>query len=373
LIDGNASCPPGDAWHQRELVHTKRLCDVLSLPCNDIEIDRRRQMILRVKRREFIALLGGATLAWPLAARAQQAALPVIGYLSGRSAESDVAMLAAVRRGLNEIGYVEGRNLAIEYRFADGQSDRVPGLLTELTRRQVAVIVIAGFRVDDVVQQMRASQIPIVFNTGADPVRAGLVASYNRPAGNVTGISSLVGLITGKNMGLLHELVPNAKTIALLLDPAANLGVPLRDAREGAATLGLQLRVLNAITDSELDAAFATLNQQPVDAMVVPTNSFFVTRAKQIAALVASHRLPAIYARREFAEAGGLMSYGYDVGDGYRQMGVYAGRILKGDKPADLPVVQPTKFELVINMKTAKALGFQVSDRLIALSDEIIE
>jgi putative ABC transport system substrate-binding protein len=272
--------------------------------------------------------------------------MPVVGYLSGRSAESDVAMLAAVRRGLDEIGYVEGRNLAIEYRFTDGQSDRVSGLLTELTRRQVAVIVIAGAATGDaVVRQLRASQIPIVFITGLDPVRLGLVASFNRPGGNVTGISTLVSQLTGKSLGLLHELVPNAKTIALLLDPSTSgsSDVQLRDAREAAATLGLQLNVLNAGTDSELDAAFATLNQQPVGAMVVPTYPFFVTRAKQIAALVASHRLPAIYARREFAEAGGLMSYGYDVGDGYRRIGVYAGRILKGDKPADLPVFQPTK------------------------------
>jgi putative ABC transport system substrate-binding protein len=326
-----------------------------------------------MQRRSFLTLLGGAAAAWPVAVGAQQAALPVIAYLGGRSAESDVSMLVAFRRGLNEIGYVEGRNLAIEYRFADGQYDRVPGLLTELTRRQVAVIVVAGFvMADAVVQQMRSSQIPIVFNTGVDPVRAGLVASYNRPGGNVTGTSSLAGELTGKNMGLLHELVPNAKTIALLLDPASTSGA-LRDAREGAATLGLQLRVLNANTDSELDAAFATLNQQPVDAMVVPTSPFFVTRAKQILALMASHRLPAIYARREFAEAGGLMSYGYDVGDGYRQIGVYAGRILKGDKPADLPVFQPTKFALVINRKTAKALGLEIPDKLIALADEVIE
>ena len=329
-----------------------------------------------MRRRDFITLLGGAAAARPLAARAQQPAMPVIAYLSSRSAESDVSMLVAFRRGLNETGYVEGRNLAIEYRFADGQYARLPALATDLIRRQVAVIVYAGARnpsnPDSAWQQLRASQIPIVFNTGQDPVRAGLVASFNRPGGNITGISTLVNLLTGKSLGLLHELVPNARTIALL-HSALSLNTAVNDARAATATLGLQLIVLNADTNSEIDAAFATLNQQRADAMVVATSPFFVTRAKQIAALVASHRLPAIYARREFAEAGGLMSYGYDVGDGYRQMGNYAGRILKGDKAGDLPVFQPTKFELVINLKTAKALGVMVPTTLITISDELIE
>ena len=329
-----------------------------------------------MRRRDFITLLGGAAAARPLAVRAQQPALPVIAYLSSRSAESDVSMLVAFRRGLNETGYVEGRNLAIEYRFADGQYARLPALATDLIRRQVAVIVYAGApspsNPDAAWQQLRASQIPIVFNTGQDPVRAGLVASFNRPGGNITGISTLVNLLTGKSLGLLHELVPNARTIALL-HSALSLNTAVIDARAATATLGLQLIVLNADTNSEIDAAFATLNQQRADAMVVATSPFFVTRAKQIAALVASHRLPAIYARREFAEAGGLMSYGYDVGDGYRQMGNYAGRILKGDKAGDLPVFQPTKFELVINLKTAKALGVMVPTTLITISDELIE
>ena len=285
-------------------------------------------------------------------------------------------MLVAFRRGLNETGYVEGRNLAIEYRFADGQYARLPALATDLIRRQVAVIVYAGApspsNPDAAWQQLRASQIPIVFNTGQDPVRAGLVASFNRPGGNITGISTLVNLLTGKSLGLLHELVPNARTIALL-HSALSLNTAVNDARAATATLGLQLIVLNADTNSEIDSAFATLNQQRADAMVVATSPFFVTRAKQIAALVASRRLLAIYARREFAEAGGLMSYGYDVGDGYRQMGNYAGRILKGDKAGDLPVFQPTKFELVINLKTAKALGITVPTTLITISDELIE
>ena len=329
-----------------------------------------------MRRRDFITLLGGAAAARPLAARAQQPAMPVIAYLSSRSAESDVSMLVAFRRGLNETGYAEGRNLAIEYRFVDGQYARLPALATDLIRRQVAVIVYAGApspsNPDSAWQQLRASQIPIVFNTGQDPVRAGLVVSFNRPGGNITGISTLVNLLTGKSLGLLHELVPNARMIALL-NSALSLNTEVSDARAATATLGLQLIVLNADTNSEIDAAFATLNQQRADAMVVATSPFFVTRAKQIAALVASHRLPAIYARREFAEAGGLMSYGYDVGDGYRQMGNYAGRILKGDKAGDLPVFQPTKFELVINLKTAKALGLTVPQSLLARADEVIE
>jgi len=302
--------------------------------------------------------------------------MPVVAYLSSRSAESDVSMLVAFRRGLNETGYVEGRNLAIEYRFADGQYARLPALATDLIRRQVAVIVYAGApspsNPDAAWQQLRASQIPIVFNTGQDPVRAGLVASFNRPGGNITGISTLVNLLTGKSLGLLHELVPNARTIALL-HSALSLNTAVNDARAATATLGLQLIVLNADTNSEIDSAFATLNQQRADAMVVATSPFFVTRAKQIAALVASHRLPAIYARREFAEAGGLMSYGYDVADGYRHMGIYAGRILKGDKPADLPVFQPTKFQFVINLKTAKTLRLEIPPTLLALADEVIE
>ena len=237
-----------------------------------------------MRRRDFITLLGGAAAARPLAARAQQPAMPVIAYLSSRSAESDVSMLVAFRRGLNETGYVEGRNLAIEYRFADGQYARLPALATDLIRRQVAVIVYAGApspsNPDAAWQQLRASQIPIVFNTGQDPVRAGLVASFNRPGGNITGISTLVNLLTGKSLGLLHELVPNARTIALL-NSAISLNTAVNDAGAATATLGLQLIVLNADTNSEIDAAFATLNQQRADAMVVATSPFFVTRAKQ--------------------------------------------------------------------------------------------
>jgi putative ABC transport system substrate-binding protein len=323
-----------------------------------------------MKRRDFVTLLTSAA-AWPLAARAQQPAVPVIGYLSGRSAESEAAMLAALRRGLGEGGYIEGQNIAIEYRFSDGQYDRLPALMTELTGRQVSVLVVAGVA-GTVSGQMRASQIPIVFNVGDDPVRAGLVASMNRPGGNMTGIfSSLV--LTGKNFGLLHELVPDAKTVAALVDASTTDSLRLTEAREAAATLGVQLRVLVAGSDSELHSAFATLNRARAEAMVVSTSPFFVSRAKQIVALVARYRVPAIYSRRQYAEAGGLMSYGYDLPDGYRQMGNYAARILKGTKPADLPVFQPTKFELVINLKTAKALGLEIPATFYARADEVIE
>ena len=328
-----------------------------------------------IKRRQFIAGLAGATV-WPLVARAQQPAVPVVGYLSSRSSESDVAMLVAFRRGLNDAGYVEGQNVAIEHRFADGQYDRLPALAADLTGRQVAVIAFAGARgtiVDAAWRQLRASNIPIVFNSGIDPVLSGFVSSLNRPGGNVTGIYSLVGVLTAKNLGLLHDLVPKAKTVAMLADAAGLDAVAVKDIREAAAPLGLKLIILSANTEGEIEAAFASLDQQRADAMIVPTNPFFVTRAKLIAALAARHGLPAIYARREFAAAGGLMSYGYDVADGYRQMGNYAARILKGDKPADLPVVQPTRFQLVINLKTAKALGLTIPETLLATADEVIQ
>jgi putative ABC transport system substrate-binding protein len=329
-----------------------------------------------MRRREFIVGLGSAAV-WPLAARAQQ---PVIGYLSGRSAESDVSMLAAFRRGLNEAGYIEGRNLAVEYRFADGQPDRVPALFMELTGRHVAVLVLVGATFgDDGVRLLRSSQIPIVLlNTVADFVRAGLISSYNRPGGNITGSSNYLGLLTPKRLGLLHDLVPNAKTIALLAyrGQAENDGPEraIRAAqRSAAATLGLQVLFFAAGTEGEIDAAFAAMNQQRADAMLVRTSPFFVIRAKQIAALAAHHGLPAIYPRREFAEAGGLVSYSDSLGEVYQGLGNYAGRILNSEKPADLPVFEPTRFELVINLKTAKALGFTVPPNLLAIADEVIE
>jgi putative ABC transport system substrate-binding protein len=325
-----------------------------------------------VKRRTFIAGLGSAA-AWPLVARAQQK-MPVIGYLSGRSSESDMAMLVAVRRGLEEVGYVEGRNVAIEYRFADGRSDRVPALGMELTARRVDVIVAVGVTAnDEPVRFLKASQIPIVMVTGADPVHYGLVSSLNRPGGNLTGFNTFVSELTTKQIEFLHELAPRAKTIAIVVDSGVDNLILQSDARRAAASLGLELLVLSADTDSQIEAAFVAVNQHRPDALIVATNPFFVTRAKQIAALAARSGVPTIYGRREFAAAGGLMSYGFDVADGYRRVGNYAGRILNGEKPADLPFVQPTKFEFIINLKTAKALGLTIPETLLATADGVIE
>jgi putative tryptophan/tyrosine transport system substrate-binding protein len=302
----------------------------------------------------------------------------VIGYLSGRSSESDAAMLVAFRRGLNESGYFEGQNLAIEYRFADGQYDRLPSLLRDITDQQVGVIVVAGFVVSDaLLLQMRASQIPIVFNIGSDPVRLGLVSSMNRPGGNITGFVSLVAELTAKQIGVLREVVPSANTIVLLQDrlivELSRRNKPEDDARAAADTLRMRLIVLNAYGEGEIEAAFKAANQQRADAIVVTVSPFFLTQAKQIVSLAGQYRVPAIYVRREYAEAGGLMSYGYDIADLYREMGHYAGRILKGEKPANLPVFQPTRFEFVINLKTAKALGLTIPPNLLALADEVIE
>jgi putative ABC transport system substrate-binding protein len=298
--------------------------------------------------------------------------MPVIGYLSSRTAATDVPMLAAFREGLGTLGYVEGRNLAIEYRFADGIYERNRPLAEDLTRRHVAVIVTAGNLSSALAAWGASSTIPIVFNTGTDPVQAGLVQSINRPGGHATGVVSQTGDLLGKMMGLLHALVPNARTIGVLANPNSDSD-PERDAERAAATLGLQVRVLHAATDTEIEASFATLSQQRADALLIPTSPLFLSRASHIVELVARLALPAIYGRRPFAEAGGLMSYGDDIVSGYRQMGVYAGRILKGEKPADLPVVLADKFELVINLKTAQALGLAVPPTLLALADLVIE
>jgi putative ABC transport system substrate-binding protein len=327
-----------------------------------------------IKRREFIAGIGSAA-AWPVLARAQQAGMPVIGYLSGRTAGSDASMLVAVRRGLADVGYGEGRSVAIEYRFADGQYDLLPAQLSDLMQRKVSVIVATVVTTGGLLQQVRASPIPIVYIAASDPVRFGLVASINRPGGNVTGVYTLLGELSGKYLGLLHDLVPKAATVAVLLDPKQPTGeaIILPDVRDAAAALRQKLLVLEASTADEIDAQFARLDQEPVDAMLVTVSPFFLTRAGQIAALAARHRIPAIYYRREFAEAGGLMSYGYDVADAYREAGRYAGRILRGEKPADLPVIQPTKFELVINLKAAKAINFQIPPLVLAIANEVIE
>jgi len=326
-----------------------------------------------IQRRNFITLLGGAA-AWPLVARAQQRAMSVIGYLSGRTAESDASMLVSVRRGLADVGYAEGHNVTIEYRFTDGRYDRLSALLTDLTQRKLGVIVLVGFTSsEELVQQVRASPIPIVSASG-DP-RLGVVASINRPGGNVTGVNALTADLSGKQLGLLHDLVPKAATIAALIDPRqpTTETIILRDARDAIAAFGQKLLVLEASTAEEIDAQFASLDQKPADAMLVTLSPFFLTRAGQIVALAARHRIPAIYIRREFAEAGGLMSYGFNVADSYRELGRCAGRILNGEKPADLPVIQPTKFELVINLKAAKAINFEIPPLIRALADEVIE
>jgi putative ABC transport system substrate-binding protein len=298
----------------------------------------------------------------------------VIGYLSGRTADFDSPLLVSFRRGLADVGYAEGRNVTIEFRFADGRYDRLSAQLADLTQHKVGVIVCTGFsNSDELLQQVRASPIPIVFGAPSDPVREGLVASMNRPGGNVTGVYAMGNELSGKYLSLLHDLVPKAATIAALFEPTVRTNTVLRDARSAAAALGQKLLVLEATTAEEIDAQFTRLDQEPADAMFVMTSAFFVTRRGQIAALAARHRIPAIYARREYAEAGGLMSYGFNVAEVYREMGRQAGRILDGEKPADLPIIQPTKFELVINLKAAKALGLTIPPGVFALADEVIE
>ena len=325
-----------------------------------------------MRRREFITLLGGAAAAWPLAARAQQPALPAIGYLSSRAAETDIPMLAAFRQGLGAAGYVEGRNVAIEYRFADGHFERNAPLAADLVRHQVAVIATAGNVSSAMAAKTATATIPIVFNSGIDPVTAGLVQSINRPGGNLTGVFARGGELPGKMLGFLHELVPSAKMIALLVNPASALAYE-PDLRRAAATLGLGVQVLNARSDDEIEASFASLSRQPADAILIPNDPLFLSRAGRIVALAAEHALPTIYGRRPFVEAGGLISYGDDIAYGYRQMGLYVGRILKGDKPADPPIVLTDKFELVINLKTAKALGITIPPALLVAADEVIE
>jgi len=327
-----------------------------------------------MRRRDFITLLGGVAVSWPHVARAQQAAVPVIGYLSSRTAETDEPMLEAVRQGLGSTGYVEGHNVTFEYRFADGDYNRHAALATDLVHRQVAVILSAGDQSASLAAKAATSSIPIVFNTGVDPVQGGLVARINRPGGNVTGVFSQATSLVGKSMSLLRELVPGAKTIAVLDNPT-NSGAAqrMKEADESAAALGLQVRLLAASTESGIDTAFATLVSEPADIMQVMVDGFFLTRARQIVTLAARYAIPAIYMRRQFAEAGGLIVYENAPFYGYRQMGIYAGRILKGQKPGDLPIVLSDKFEMGINLKTAKALGLAVPPTLLALADKVIE
>jgi putative ABC transport system substrate-binding protein len=328
-----------------------------------------------IKRREFITLLGSAATAWPLAARAQQLALPVVGYLSGGSRESDASRLTAFLQGLSEAGYAEGRNVAIEYRGFQGHFDLLPAFLTDFVRRPVAVIVVGGTAVSALAAKAATSTIPIVFNIGADPVQFGLVASFNRPGGNVTGIGNLQGPLAAKRLELLHELIPGTAVVAVLVNPSnsAYTEYEMAELRNAAGSLGLQLHLLNASTVAEIDAAFAIFPQAQAGALLVSTEAFLNSRAEQIVALAARHAVPVMHSNGETTRAGGLISYGSNLGETYRQMGLYAGRILKGEKPGDLPVQQPTRYELIINLKTAKALGLTVPQLLLGRADEIIE
>jgi putative ABC transport system substrate-binding protein len=330
-------------------------------------------MVFLGRRREFITLLGGAAASWTLAARAQQLAVPVIGYLSARSPEDTTHLVAAFRRGLVESGYVEGQNVAIEYKWALGQVDRLPALAAELASRSVAILVATGGDSAALAAKAATSTIPIVFSMG-DPVKAGLAASYNRPGGNATGINILTQTLDPKRLGLLHELVPQAATIGFLLNPDYPAAEEQsKDMQEAARAIGLHIHVLRANTDREIEAAFETVAQHRIGALAVAGSPFFDTRRDTLVALAARHAVPTMYHFREFVTAGGLMSYGNDPIDAYRQVGVYAGRILKGAKPADLPVLQPTKFEFVINLKTAKALSLEIPARLLSFVDEVIE
>jgi putative tryptophan/tyrosine transport system substrate-binding protein len=324
-----------------------------------------------MRRREFIVALGGAA-AWPLAASAQQPPIPVIGFLNSLS--SDWPYLAAFREGLKEIGYVEGQNVAIEYRWAEGHYDRLPGLAADLVRRQVALIAATGGDPSALAAKSATTTIPIVFNVAEDPVKAGLVTSLNRPGGNMTGVSMLTAAMDEKRLELLHELVPRAAVIVVLVNPNfSEAGTESRIVDAAARVLNRQIQILNASNDRDIDVAFAALAQQHVGALLVASDPFFFTRREQLVALAARHAIPTIYFVREFVVAGGLMSYGANFATLYRQLGVYAGRIIRGEKPADLPVVQPTKFEFVINLKTAKSLGLAIPPSLLALADEVIE
>jgi putative ABC transport system substrate-binding protein len=329
-----------------------------------------------MRRRDFITLLGStvAAVAWPLTARAQQPALPVVAFIREGSADASARFAAAFRKGLNETGYVEGQNVTVGYHWLEGQYDRLPALMADLVRRQLAVIATIG-NVTTLAAKAATATIPIVFGVGDDPVKLGLVASLARPGGNATGINFFVQEVVAKRLRLLHELVPKAVRVAVLVNPrnASAAESTLRGVQEAAPAIGLQTQILNASTISEIDAAFATLARERPDALFVAGDAFFLDRRVQFATLTARDRIPAAYSVREPVAAGGLMSYGPDIADAFRQVGVYTGSILKGAKPAELPVLQSTKFEFVINLQTARALGIEVPPAVFSVADEVIE
>jgi putative ABC transport system substrate-binding protein len=327
-----------------------------------------------LKRRDFITLMGGATLAlWPGAAHAQQQALRVIGFLNGGSAADRAHLVAAFKEGLNELGYVEGKNVMIEYRWAQGENDRLPALAADLVGRQVAVIAAFGPPAALAAKSATAT-IPIVFIAGSDPIDLGLVTSFRRPSGNVTGLNVFAEILTPKRQELLHELVPNAPLVAMLVEPrAAQTGSELRDVQAAADKIGQQVRVFDVSTDRDIDAAFATIVDQRIGGLIVQTDQFFTVRREQLVLLTTRHGIPTIFGWREFALAGGLMSYGTSLRAAYRQVAIYIGRILKGEKPADLPVQQATAFETVVNLKAARAIGVTIPTGILLRADEVIE
>jgi putative tryptophan/tyrosine transport system substrate-binding protein len=327
-----------------------------------------------MRRREFIMLLGGAA-AWPVVARAQQPAMPVVGFVNGATADNAPRNGGAFRKGLSETGYVDGQNVSVEYHWMAGQYERLPALMAELVRRRVAVIATPGFPDGAIAAKGTTAAIPIVFGVGHDPVKLGLVANLAQPGGNATGINFFAQEITAKRLGLLHELVPKAARIAVLVNPASPSATEqaLEGVQEAARALGLQILVFNAITGGEIDAAFAALAHARADALFVAGDGFFNSRRVQFATLAARDRLPASFASREYVEVGGLMNYGTNIADMFCQVGIYTGSILKGAKPADLPVLQSTKLEFVINLQTARALGLDVPPMLLARADEVIE
>ena len=327
-----------------------------------------------MRRREFITLIGGAAATWPIAARAQQPALPVVGFIRDGSADANARFAAAFRKGLNETGYVEGQNVTIEYHWLEGQYDRLPALMADLVGRRVAVIATPGI-VPTLAAKAATTTIPIVFGVGDDPVRLGLVTNLARPGGNATGINFFVNEVAAKRLRLLHDLVPKAVRIAVLVNlaKASTEEFTLRAVQEAAPTLGLKIQILNASTIGEIDAAFTTIARDHSDALLVAPDAFFVSRRVQFITLTARDRIPATYSLRDYVAIGGLMSYGTNLADSFHQVGVYTGSILKGAKPADLPVVQATKFEFVINLQTARALGIEVPPGLLSIADEVIE